>query len=104
MSKFKHDYHDAMLAEVRFSGADVTLVVDLDGYWNNQCEERACLFFYGVKNLEEVRSILAPSGEAAQCGIPDEILGIAKTSKDEYAVDLARSGSVSIVCSSLSEV
>ena len=104
MAKLKHNYHDATLSEVRFSDTDVTLVVSIDGYWNNQCEERACLFFYGVKNLDDIRSVLSAAGEAAQRGSPDEIIGIAKTGKEEYVVDFARTGSVSIVCSSLSEV
>lgn len=104
MPKLKHNYHDGTLCEVRFSGTDITLVVDLDGYWNNQCAERAYLFFYDVKNFDEIRETLAAIGEAAQCGSPDEIIGIIKVGADEYLVDLARVGSIVIKCRSLSEV
>ena len=102
--KLQNNYHDASLSRVRISGDELTLVADLDGHWNNKCAQRACLLFHNVKNIHEVCETLGVPAADGQHQYNDEIIGIMKTDKTEFLIDLADARALRIDCRGLSEV
>jgi hypothetical protein len=103
MATSKRNYHDGTLLQVRFSGSNVTLIVELNPHWNNQNAERCCLFFYDVKNIDELRLSFHCGSEDTECFPKDEIIGILKSSNGEFLVDLVKTGPVTILCHGMSE-
>ena len=102
--KIQNNYHDATLSEVRISGDELMLVADLDGHWNNKCAQRACLMFHSVKNLADVCATLGLEPADGKYAYNDEIIGLLKTDKTMYLVDLAKARDLRIDCRGLSEV
>ena len=102
--RLQHQYHDGSLRSVRFKDSDVTLVVDLDGHWNHQCPERAFLTFHHVRNLDAVRAVLQVSPEEVEVNMNDEIIGIAKSDKTTYLVDLNHAGALKLDCRGITEI
>ncbi len=76
----------------------------LDGHWNNQCEEDACLAFEAVHNLDEIRTTFNAVADEQCIDVDDEIVGVAKLTKTRYLVDLHKTGPVEIDCRGISEI
>lgn len=102
--KLQNNYHDATLSEVRISGNELTLVADLYGHWNHGCEQRAWLMFHNVKNFTEICETLGLESAEGKHEYNDEIIGILKTDKTKYLVDLSKARELWIDCRGLSEV
>lgn len=102
--KLQNNYHDAMLSEVRVSGDELTLVADLYSYWNQGCEQRACLMFHSVKNISDVCETLGLDLGDGMHEYNDEITGILKAGKTQYLVHLEKARDLRIDCRGLSEL
>lgn len=102
--KLRNEYHDATLVAVRISGDQMTLVTELDGHWNNQCEQRAYLVFYSVKNLVDLCATLGIAKTDGETKYRDEIIGVVKVDKTQYRVDLQVTQTLEIDCRGLSEI
>jgi len=102
--KLKHEYHDAALSAVRLTGGDLTLVADLDGHWNNKCEQRAYLTFHNVKNMDAVRARFSLAVGESSTDLSDDIIAVVKVDKTRYLVDLSKAGALEIDCRGVSEI
>lgn len=102
--KVQNNYHGATLSEVRIFGDELTLVADLDEHWNNKCARRACLIFHNVKNLADVCDRLGLEFSNGKYPYNDEIIGLLKTDKTMYLIDLAKARELRIDCRGYSEV
>lgn len=101
--KLQNNYHDAILSEVHISADELTFVADLNGHWNQGCEQRASLMFHKVKNLAVVCETLGLDAEDGKHQYDDEIIGILRSDKSRYLIDLAKASDLWIDCGGLSE-
>lgn|GEM_PF-5976734 len=82
--RLSYNYHDAQLRRAEFGDRQVTLEVDLAMGAGTRH-----LFFGGVRNLDDVRTLLGAGYGQATVPVDGEIVGIGRTDHRKIMIDLA---------------
>lgn len=88
------DYHDSIIADIVYSSDDsMTLIVNLDGCWNESVNNPVQLIFHGVRNVGQVKEALCRATESNRDkGYMDEIYAIYRGTPRGFVIHLLKSG------------
>ncbi|MGN6547344.1 MAG: hypothetical protein ACTHK7_19995 [Aureliella sp.] len=101
--KLKHGYHEAMISAIRYHDRDIAFDVELCSCCN-PAPGPATLWFFDVRNFEQVRGVLEGTRRANRSRqYIDEIDGITRGDERGYSVYLMTSGNLEIDARSISE-
>jgi hypothetical protein len=96
---FQHNHHDSHIESFQLGPRqELTLDIRLDPVWNKGGAITSRIRFGGIKNYEEVCRIFEKLTKPVAGRFVDEIIGIKKTSKLSWILDLSGSGSLAIQC------
>lgn len=102
---FQHNYHDSHIESFKVGPRqEVTLDIHLDPVWNKGGSISARIRFGAIKNFEEVSAFFGKLRAPSKERFVDEIIGIRKTGKLSWVLDLSEYGSLAIQCSHVDEL
>lgn len=102
---FQNNYHDSHIQSFQVGPRqEVTLDIHLDPVWNKGGAVTARIRFAGIKNFPDVSAFFGKFVKPEEGRFVDEIIGIKKTGKLTWLLDLDRSGSLVIQCSHFDEL